>query len=271
MISHDSTTPFRTTFHPASREDEFQSAPSKTIPLAAQPAAIVPEQSAEKPVATPAPSRLSPWLLSLAYPIGRYGLMPLYFKQIEVVGRENLPLSGPVILAPTHRSRWDAFMAPYAAGRDITGRNLRFMVSADEMEGLQGWFIRRMGGFPINTKHPAIASLRHGVDLLRQGEMLVIFPEGNIFRELAVQPLKPGLARLSVQAELSQAGLGVQVVPICTTYSHPTVPWRSSVKIQIGTPLRVADYLSGSCKTNAQRLTTDLQSAMEKCCTQVSL
>lgn len=251
---------FRSTFHRASAEDSSQFAcPEK----ASQSASLVTESASvsEKPTAAPAPSRFSPWLLSLAYPIGRYGVMPLYFKQIEVRGREHLPPSGPVILAPTHRSRWDAFMAPYIAGHDITGRHLRFMVSADEVVGLQGWFIRRMGGFPINTKRPAVASLRHGVDLLQQGEVLVIFPEGNIFRESQVQPLKPGLARLALQAESTRPG--VQIVPIYTGYSDPAVPWRCAVKVQIGAPLSVSSYLGNSPKQNAQRLTTDLRQALE--------
>ena len=263
MISHNSVSTFRSTLHRASAEDGSQfSNPEKAL----HSAACEPKGQAlpEKPSALLTPSRVSPWLLSLSYPIGRYGVMPLYFKHIEVQGREHLPTSGPVILAPTHRSRWDAFMAPYIAGHDITGRHLRFMVSADEVMGLQGWFIRRMGGFPINTTRPAVASLRHGLELLQHGEVLVIFPEGNIFRDPQVQPLKPGLARMALQAEASCANLGVQVVPIYTGYSDPAVPWRCSVKVQIGAPLAVADYGGGSPKQNAQRLTTDLREALEK-------
>jgi len=72
-------------------------------------------------------------------------------------------------------------------GRGVTGRDLRFMVSADEVRGIQGWF--DLGGFP--DKHPAITTLRHE-SLLQQGEMLVIFPEGNIFRDGSLHPLKLG-------------------------------------------------------------------------------
>lgn len=205
-------------------------------------------------------SRSSPWLASLAYPIGRYGLLPLYFQQIEVMGRENLPATGPVILAPTHRSRWDAFMVPYALGQDVTGRELRFMVTADEVRGIQGWFIKRLGGFEIDTKHPTIASLRHSVELLKQSQVLVIFPEGNIFREC--RPLKPGLARLALQAEASQEHLGIRIVPINIQYSQPLVPWRSRVRIHVGTPLKVADYCCKTTKQSAKLLTTDLENAL---------
>ncbi|MDX2229096.1 MAG: lysophospholipid acyltransferase family protein [Leptolyngbyaceae cyanobacterium bins.349] len=221
------------------------------------------ESMPAKKVADPVPSRFSPWLLSIAYPLGRFGLFPAYFGRVEVTGRENLPTSGPVILAPTHRSRWDAFLIPFAAGHHITGRHLRFMVSADEVTGLQGWFIRRMGGFPINTKRPAIASLRHGVELLEQGEVLVIFPEGNIFREQTVQPLKPGLARLAVQAEMNRADLGLKIVPIGVQYSDPLVPWRARAQVKIGPAIAVADYCTGHSKQDARSLTSVLQTALE--------
>ncbi len=226
---------------------------------ASEPSDLLPTKKA----AAPAPSRVLHWLMALFYPLGRYFVLPIYFKRIEVIGREHLPASGPVILAPTHRSRWDAMTLPYAAGQDITGRHLRFMVSANEVTGLQGWFIRRMGGFPVNTDRPAIASLRHGVDLLESGETLVIFPEGNIFRETHVQTLKPGLARLAIQAETSHTNLGIQVVPMSICYDHAFVPWRSVVRVSIGTPLPVAHYCQGSHKQNAKRLTADLQAAME--------
>ncbi len=210
-----------------------------------------------------ASSQCSSWLASLVYPLGRYLVVSAYFRQVEVIGRSNLPQTGPVILAPTHRSRWDAMMIPYAAGHDVTGNHLRFMVSADEVRGLQGWFIRRLGGFPIDPKRPAIASLRHGVDLLQDGETLVIFPEGNIFRDTPVQRLKPGLARLALQAEGSRPNLGIQIVPIHIHYSDPSVPWRCKVRVCIGQPIQVSAYNAKAPKQSAQLLTADLKQAID--------
>jgi 1-acyl-sn-glycerol-3-phosphate acyltransferase len=265
MSSLNSTNPVESTFHQPSNP-VIQLSPRSLKKVCWEKfvaSAAVPPAQPKKPVpALPEPSRLSPWLISLAYPLGRYFLMPFYFKKIQIEGQKHLPLSGPVIFAPTHRSRWDAFMIPYAAGHDVTGRHLRFMVTADEMVGCQGWFIRRMGGFPVNTSRPAIASLRHGVDLLQAGEALVIFPEGDIFRDRELQPLKPGLARLAIQAETSQENLNIKIVPIYLEYSQPLVPWRCEVKIRIGSPLKVADYCDNSPKRSAQRLTADLQSSL---------
>ncbi|NET17264.1 MAG: 1-acyl-sn-glycerol-3-phosphate acyltransferase, partial [Okeania sp. SIO1H6] len=88
------------------------------------------------------PSSISPWLASLSYFLGHHIVMPLYFRKINIIGKENIPKDGPVILAPTHRSRWDGLIIPYTTGRLVTGRDLRFMVSMDEMKCLQGWLIR---------------------------------------------------------------------------------------------------------------------------------
>lgn len=208
-------------------------------------------------------SRISPWLANLAYILGRYLLMPFYFRSIEVIGQENLPQDGPVILAPTHRSRWDALVVPYSAGRLVTGRDLRYMVTIDEIKGIQGWFIRRLGGFAVNPKNPAISSIRHGVELMLNKEMLVIFPEGNIFQDDLVHPLKTGLARLALQAELIEPNLGVKIVPISINY-RPRVPrWHTNITVNIGSPLSVADYCQDSSKTAARVLTADLENTLK--------
>jgi 1-acyl-sn-glycerol-3-phosphate acyltransferase len=207
-------------------------------------------------------SQVSSWLVPLVYAVGRYLVLPIYFRKVEVVGQEWLPRSGPIILAPTHRSRWDALMLPYATGRRVTGRDLRFMVTQDEVKGIQGWFIRRLGGFSVDTRRPGVASLRHGIELLQQGEMMVIFPEGNIFRERSVQPLKAGFARLALQAT-AQDDLNVQVVPVSLAYSDRLVPWRSTIQIRIGPPLSVQSYRTGQPKQDAKALTTDLHQSLQ--------
>ncbi|MCL1473505.1 lysophospholipid acyltransferase family protein [Argonema antarcticum] len=230
-----------------------------TIPLNSSAQTLATSTPAKVTTVT---SHVAPWFSQLAYPLGRRIILPFYFGEISVTGREHLPTEGPVILAPTHRSRWDSFMVPYAAGRDITGRDLRFMVSANEMTGLQGWFVRRFGGFPVDTEHPGIGSLRHGVELLQNGESLVLFPEGNIFFDNQIHPLKPGLARIALQAEASKSGLGIKIVPISIKYSK-SIPHRGcDIKISIGSPLNVADYRTETVKKGAQRLTADLETAL---------
>ena len=203
-------------------------------------------------------SRVSPWLMPVAYFLGRYIVLPSFFRHIQVTGRENIPTSGPVVLAPTHRSRWDSLVLPYATGRCVTGRDLRFMVTSSECRGLQGWFVLRMGGFPVNIQAPAIATLRHTIELMQQGEMLVIYPEGDIHHDGQLHPLKPGIARLAIMAESSYPWLGIKVIPVSIQYSEPYPHWGTDVNIHIGEPIKAADYLNGNLKPEAKRLTADL-------------
>lgn len=212
----------------------------------------------------PYTSRVSPWLAPLVYFLGRYIVFPFYFGKIEVTGQENLPTSGPVILAPTHRSYWDALLVAHATGRGVTGRDPRFMVSVDHCKGIKGWFIRRLGGFPVDTKRPAVTTLRHGVEILQQGEMLVIFPEGDIYREGYVHPLKPGIGRLALSAELSQPELEVKIIPIGISYDQTYLQRGCNGNLRIGSPLVVKHYSTGSIKQDAKNLTQDLELALKQ-------
>lgn len=207
-------------------------------------------------------SRFSPWLTPLVYALGCWAVLPAYFR-IQVKGQENIPTEGPVILAPTHRSRWDSLLIPYAAGRFVTGRDIHFMVTSDEVKGVQGWFIRRLGGFPVNPRQPTIASLRHGVEVLQDRQMMVIYPEGGIFRDKHLHSLKPGLARLALQAESAQPELGIKIVPIHLDYEQAMPKFGCRVSISIGEPIDVADYVQGNVKQNAKQLTAHLANAMQ--------
>jgi 1-acyl-sn-glycerol-3-phosphate acyltransferase len=207
-------------------------------------------------------------LTPLAYFLGKHVVVPAYFGPVVITGQYHLPSRGPVILAPTHRARWDSILLPFATGRLVTGRDLRFMVTADEVKGLQGWFIRRLGGFAVNVRQPTVASLRHGIDLLLAEEMLVIYPEGGIRREDRIHGLKPGLARLALQAEATQPGLGVQVLPVDIYYGQVYPSWRCPAQIHIGEPLAVAPYLQGQdspevLKSGAKQMTKDLKTRLE--------
>jgi 1-acyl-sn-glycerol-3-phosphate acyltransferase len=204
------------------------------------------------------PTGISGWLTKIIYPLGQYVVLPGFFREIEIIGREYLPQTGAVILAPTHRSRWDPILVPYAVGPYVTGRSSRFMVSIDEVKGIQGWFVRRLGGFAIDTNKPSIASIRHSVELLHAGEMLTIFPEGNIFREGTLAPLKKGLSRIAMQAESSKPGLDLKF-----NYEQPIPKFRGKVSIEICKPLEVQTYQQFSTKTGAEKLHQDLIRSLE--------
>lgn len=160
-----------------------------------------------------------------------------YFRDRIVLGSENLPIKGPVLLAPTHRARWDGLMLTMAAGRRITSRDCRFMVTLTEMKGLQGWFLERLGCFPVNQLKPSLTSLRFAIDLMIDGQQLVVFPEGRINRNEKPIRLKQGLARLTQLAY--RKGVDVQVVPVGLGYSHSKPRPFSRAAISFEKPMRV--------------------------------
>ncbi|TAF09612.1 MAG: 1-acyl-sn-glycerol-3-phosphate acyltransferase [Nostocales cyanobacterium] len=209
-------------------------------------------------------SRVSPWLTPLAYSLGHNVVIPSFFGKIDIIGQENIPKNGPIILAPTHRSRWDSLVLPYATGRYVSGRDMRFMVTINECQGLQGWFVKRMGGFPVDPQRPAIATLRHTVELMVEGEMLVIYPEGGIFRDGKVHTLKSGISRLALTAESIHPGLEIKIIPVGINYSQPYPNWGTDVNIHIGEHIKVTDYINGGLKKDAKRLTADLTIKLQK-------
>lgn len=216
-------------------------------------------------------SHVSSGLASILYPLANRIVLPHFFNRIEVTGQENLPKNDcPVILAPTHRSRWDPLIIAHAAGYPVTGRHLRFMASANETErGLQGWIIRKLGAFPIDPKQPGVSSLRHGLELLQTRQVLTIFPEGNLYPGPETQTLKLGLARLALQAETSEAQMNVRIVPIGLSYSGDLTPkrrptWGCDVRVNIGEPILVRQYHTGSMRRDSYRLTIDLQQELDR-------
>lgn len=209
-------------------------------------------------------SRISPWLARILYPLGSYIILPLFFGKIHIRGQENIPLKEPVIVAPTHRSRWDAFIVPYALGRLVSGRDLRFMVSANEVKGLQGWVIRRMGGFPVDTDRPQLSSVRHSIELLKQERsMLVIFPEGGIFNDYQIHPLKRGVAVIALQAQ-ADSSREVKILPVTIRYSQPYPSWGTKVTVDIGKPLNVREYEEKSLRQGSQKLTAALETSLKQ-------
>ena len=209
-------------------------------------------------------SDVSPWVAKIIYPIGCYLVLPFFFGKIKITGQENIPQTEATIVAPTHRSRWDAFIVPYAVGRMVSGRDPRFMVSANEVKGIQGWVIRKMGGFPVNTERPQRNSVRHSIKLLKEErEMLVIFPEGGIFNDNRVHPLKRGVASIALQAQTDKMESEVKILPVSIRYSKPYPSWGTKVQVNIGLPLTVSEYFGNSLRQSSLKLTESLQKSLE--------
>jgi 1-acyl-sn-glycerol-3-phosphate acyltransferase len=182
-------------------------------------------------------------------------LMRGYFRQILVQGRANLPSHGPIVLAPKHYSRWDPLVLYFAIQQPLF-----FMTDEQQFRGMQGWLMRQMGAFPVNRDKPDASSIRATMAVLAQSQRLVIFPEGGIVRDRPLRDLKPGLARLVLQAE-SATHQSIPIVPIALKY-FPDAVLGAKVWVDIGVPLVSVDCRAVGEKAIARELTQTLESTL---------
>ncbi len=201
-----------------------------------------------------------PWFYyGFVLPVYRL-FLKLYFGPIVITGREHVPKHGPAVLAVKHYSRWDPSFLYL-----LSFRPMRYMTNANQFEGIQGWCIRRLGAFPVDISRPQSSSLRHSIDLLHQGHKLVIFPEGGIVRDQPLRSLKPGLARLVLQAESTASSpISIPIIPIGLRY-EPDDQRGAKVFINIGPPLFTSQVSAKERKQAAVELTEMLQTAMLQC------
>ncbi|OKH39028.1 1-acyl-sn-glycerol-3-phosphate acyltransferase [[Phormidium ambiguum] IAM M-71] len=199
---------------------------------------------------------LSSWLYWSLFPIHRL-FLSLYFSKIMIQGAENLPEFGPVVLAPKHYSRWDPLLISL-----LSREPLFFMTNANQFSGIQGWFIERLGAFPVDLNQPTISSMRNAIELLQNGKKLVLFPEGGIVRDRILRSLKPGLARLVLQAEAKlPQPTSIPIVPITLKY-QPNANFLSDVFININPPIYSRDYRQANDKLTAIVLTEVLENSL---------
>ena len=101
-------------------------------------------------------------------------VLRFFFRKKKILKNGfSIPENSSIILAPTHRSRWDGLVLTMAMGRRVTGMDCRFMVTKSEMRGIQGWFLKRLGCFSINQLSPTLSTLRYAINLIEKGEQLV--------------------------------------------------------------------------------------------------
>ena len=163
-------------------------------------------------------------------------ILKIFFSKKKIINNGfSIPINSTIILAPTHRSRWDGLVLTMALGRRITKKDCRFMVTKSEMRGLQGWFLKRLGCFSINQLSPSLSVLRYAIDLIEKGEQLVIFPEGKINKYGKKLVLKEGLYRLARLA--TKKTKSIIIVPIGIAYSKVSPQFRSQFCLSLGKPI----------------------------------
>jgi 1-acyl-sn-glycerol-3-phosphate acyltransferase len=156
-----------------------------------------------------------------------------------VRGIENIPSTGPVILASNHLSFSDSIFLPLQSRRPVV-----FLAKSEYFtgKGLKGaltrWFFKSTGQLPIDRSggKASEASLNTGLKVLSQGQVLGIYPEGTRSPDGRLYRGRTGIARMVLE---SKAPI-IPVAMIDTEKVQPIgkrLPRIRRIGIVVGTPL----------------------------------
>lgn len=105
------------------------------------------------------------------------GILSVFFKLFfhpKIIGRENIPETGGVILAGNHRHIFDPCMPIIS-----TKRPVHYMAKKELFSGIFGWFFKLVGCIPVDRGHDNTLAKNEAIKVLEEGEVLGIFPEGT--------------------------------------------------------------------------------------------
>ncbi|MFM2238487.1 MAG: hypothetical protein RL389_834 [Actinomycetota bacterium] len=156
-----------------------------------------------------------------------------------VRGMENIPTSGPVILASNHLSFSDSIFLPLQSRRPVV-----FLAKSEYFTGrgfkgaLTRWFFKATGQLPIDRSggRASEASLNTGLRVLAQGQVLGIYPEGTRSPDGRLFRGRTGIARMALESKV----LVIPVAMIDTEKVQPIgrrLPRIRRIGIIVGEPL----------------------------------
>jgi 1-acyl-sn-glycerol-3-phosphate acyltransferase len=143
---------------------------------------------------------------------------------VSVTGLENVPFTGPVILAANHCDNLDAFLLLH-----LVPRHVHFAARPDGFgTGSLCAMWRRLGAFPADPW-----GIRYGLRLLADGGVVGLFPQGTISKDLTTPSGAAGLLALHSGAPVVPIAIqGTEAVHLGSMFMG-----RVNVRVRFGTPL----------------------------------
>jgi len=126
------------------------------------------------------------------------------FGRYDVVGRERVPASGPLIVVSNHLNITD----PPLLGASIP-RTIHFMAKQELFDSKFGWAMRWFGAFPVRRFEADLGALRAAQGILKRGGALGMFPEGHRSRGGGKGPPHPGTALIALRAGAPLLPVGI--------------------------------------------------------------
>lgn len=202
----------------------------------------------------------------------------VFFRQIEVVGLENIPATGGVLFAGNHpNSLIDPILIITSCGRKVHFAAKDVLFKGRLMRAV----LRGLGAVPIQRRDDHDGSARRDAAapgpasaadneaafaamfaVLESGGAIGIFPEGLSHDSSQLARLKTGAARLALGGA-HRAAAPIAIVPCGLTFIHPK-RFRSRVLVQYGPPIAVAPAPAPATPDEVRALTSELDGALRR-------
>jgi len=166
----------------------------------------------------------------------------VYFRRVEVVGLEHVPLDRPLIFVLNHPN---ALVDP-AFLLCLAPRQVSFLAKAPLFDmPVLGYFVRAMDALPVYRHQDEGGDVSKNSEtfvaarkLLARGGTIGICPEGVSHDEKRLRPIKTGAARIALGAVSTGEVTGLQIVPAGLYYTSKT-KFRSEALLYFGRPIDV--------------------------------
>ena len=172
------------------------------------------------------------------------------FFGFKVYGKENIPRKGAFLLASNHTSHFDPPIL--AAGFHM--KRLQFMAKEELFYGrFFGWYIRRLGAYPLRREKTDVGAIRESIRRIRKGLPIVVFPEGGRSTDGAIREGLPGIALLASKERIPIVPAFISgAVDVLKKGSRRV--YFSRITLRIGTPLVFKDHERGSYEAMTQQV-----------------
>ncbi len=180
---------------------------------------------------------------------------------VDVRGLENLPVSGPAILSPNHRSFFDSPLLMIMAPRPVV-----FLGKAEYMDSAKTKYLfPAFGMVPIKreAQRASMAALDTAADLLDEGRLVGIYPEGTRSRDGMLHRGHTGVTHLALMTNAPIIPVGLtgteRVQPIDAPLPRP---FQGPVTMTFGRAIRPADYRFGGKRHRRQQMLDDVMASV---------